>query len=47
MQEELILITHYSAKWYLGLANRLECDKAVLAADHGDFLVRMSSKKDK
>eukprot|EP00036_Acanthoecidae_sp_10tr_P004174 CAMPEP_0182942148 /NCGR_PEP_ID=MMETSP0105_2-20130417/50140_1 /TAXON_ID=81532 ORGANISM="Acanthoeca-like sp., Strain 10tr" /NCGR_SAMPLE_ID=MMETSP0105_2 /ASSEMBLY_ACC=CAM_ASM_000205 /LENGTH=667 /DNA_ID=CAMNT_0025081847 /DNA_START=64 /DNA_END=2067 /DNA_ORIENTATION=+ len=35
------------AKWYLGLTNRLECDKAVLAAGSGDFLVRMSSKKDK
>jgi hypothetical protein len=31
----------------MGMANRLECDKAVLAADPGDFLVRMSSKKDK
>jgi hypothetical protein len=35
------------AKWYMGLASRFECDKAVLAADKGDWLVRMSSNKDK
>lgn len=31
------------AKWYVGKTPRVECDKAVLAANVGDWLVRMSS----
>eukprot|EP00040_Diaphanoeca_grandis_P037519 m.244649 g.244649 ORF g.244649 m.244649 type:complete len:626 (-) comp33833_c3_seq1:424-2301(-) len=31
------------AAWYVGRINRIECDKAVLVANPGDWLVRMSS----
>jgi len=34
------------APWYVGRTVRVECDKAVLVANAGDWLVRMSSKGD-
>ena len=37
------LIPALQAKWYVGKTPRVECDKAVLAANVGDWLVRMSS----
>ena len=35
------------APWYVGETERDDCDKAVCAANKGDFLVRLNSKGDK
>ena len=35
------------AAWYVGTVDREDCDKAVVAANNGDFLVRLNSKGDK
>jgi len=35
------------AKWYVGKIDREDCNKAVTAANFGDFLVRLNTKGDK
>ena len=35
------------AAWFVGKIDREDCDKAVIAANNGDFLVRLNSAADK